>query len=171
MTADPVPSGTPDPATDEQPTPEEVLNEQRWIRVPCVDEDGNTDCSLRQPNGSERLAALSAAGYRVVPEPDDDTRREVEALVPLLFTESKWIESIEREDAPDVAADIERAAELLAAAFLGRSDTPEPEPTPERCPNGCGDGLITVGDGDYEGAASHEEHCPHPWHDSEVSRG
>jgi hypothetical protein len=35
---------------------------------------------------------------------------------------------------------------------------------PATCPNGCADGLITVGDGDHGGAGCHEEHCPDPWH-------
>ena len=58
------------------------------------------------------LAALAAAGYRIVPIVDDATRQEVEAI--------EWaLRHVPTAVGPGVRS---RAAELLAAAYLGRTD-------------------------------------------------
>ena len=72
-------------------------------------------------NSPEALAArvldtLAAAGFRVVPEPDDTTRAEVEALVELLRGPVGL--SFASKAMHLTVADACRAANALAAAYL-----------------------------------------------------
>ena len=94
-------------------TPEQILNEAFTIHA-------------RPKTGAEHIAALAEAGYRIVPTVDDETRREVEALIAAIRAmRPDPNEPCPNEPCPpgwdsdDRQGDrnIYRAAELLAAAL------------------------------------------------------
>lgn len=80
--------------------------------------DGNDDVPCSMVALVDELA-LAAAGFRVVPEPDDDTRAEVE----------RWIRDTRTADGPTGGQD-DRMADLLAAAYLSGDE----EGRPATCP-------------------------------------
>jgi len=91
---------------DQTPTPAEVIARTGW-------DNGYT---TSEQNAADILAALAAAGYQVVPVPDDQTRRFVELAVP-------WLRRAWPADVTAAAEeDLARIAELLERAFLPEGD-------------------------------------------------
>jgi len=88
--------------------------------------------------GGVVLEALAAAGFRVVPIPDDNTRAEVEALVERAKDRKTAYEVCKRYgitnsfDHIDLSR-LERMVDLLAAAYLDG----QPQDRPATCPT-CG---------------------------------
>lgn len=93
---------------------------------------GMLGCGPEPEIASVALETIEAAGFRVVPIVDDVTRQEVARIVGHLRDDLPgWLDVIDRlsEKAgrPDLAGteiqdDVRRAADLLAAAYLGRTD-------------------------------------------------
>lgn len=136
------------------------------------------------------LAALAAAGFRVVPIPDDNTRTEV--AIPVLtapeIREDSWLHDDRHERVAEFRGRLQYArtqtrfieashglsAEAIyyiwfvlnregAAAYLGG----QPEDRPAQCPTcGSDDPDYCNADGERHllGIVVSDNCCPHPWH-------
>ena len=131
------------PSTDGAPGPEE--RPTAWQVIVHLFDDGWEFCEP-EGDADELLAALAAAGLRIVeehpapevggepcgdlrpgdeslplaagvPALDDDTRREVERIVEHLRHDVDVIDQGAYEDMAQVSRSIDRAADLLAAAY------------------------------------------------------
>ena len=112
------------------------------------------------PVSESILAALAAAGYRVTPEPDDDTRAEVRDRVSEMRLIAELIDA-----KPDGMADEEdarqwrRDADLLAAAYLDG----QPQDRPATCPT-CGPQARVRGGMHVQKPPPDPRFCSDPWH-------
>ena len=87
--------------------------------------DGDGERSIRSKTGQEHVAALAAAGYRIVPIVDDATRQERPGLTPEWLTRMAIAcRNVQEQAQPKNVEWFDWVPERLdrAAAYLGRTD-------------------------------------------------